>query len=282
MDLAFPEFGASVRFEGTESLIGELARLTYGWHRETAPVAAGSSADICVARTNGGFRIATPELWPEPEEYDNICDILAAFLADLIALGLARRTDWQTLHATGVEYGGGLLVFPARGRSGKTTLAVYFAACGWRVFADDVLPLVEGGRRGFGIGVMPRVRLPLAPASAPGARQWIDRRLGLANEACAYLALSGDELAPFGTTAPVVAVLVPARRKNASPVLEPLSRSEALRHLLREKMTSPAPAVQTLEIFGHLVETVPCYRLVYEDASMVPAMLRESLPVAIS
>lgn len=230
---------------------------------------------VVVRRCGRHFEIAVPwrdEVYLEPTVVGAICTLSV----DLVEAYVRSAPGRICLHGAAVEIGGRLLVFPAASRAGKSTLAARLAAEGLRLFTDDLLALEPDTGRGMAFGVMPRLRLPLPDALDERFRSFLDRHAGARDPHYCYLNLPEALLAPFGTAAPLGAVVL-LERDEALPVakLERAGPARALRLLVGQSLSSEGLTAELLDGLYRLVEPRPCLVLRYPDVEQAVALLRE-------
>ena len=119
---------------------------------------------ISVNREVHGYRIASPWLDRPLVERSEVGAVFSV-IAELARAFVEENPERLCLHCAAVEADGRLLIFPNTEEAGKSTLAVKLASYGFRIFADDVLPLCEKSSKGTSLGIAPRLRLPL-PSTA--------------------------------------------------------------------------------------------------------------------
>lgn len=160
------------------------------------------------------------------------------------------------LHASAVEIDGRALLLAAPRRGGKTTLAMAFAAAGYRVLSEDLVCIRPGGRPAVVPGpAMLRVRRDVADIlRVPGAEEL--RR----DDDRAHLALGGER----GTTEPVpLAGVIFLHRDDVEPRLEPVEGAVAVRDLWALSFNLPTgeDRKRCFRAVGDLASAVPTRRL---------------------
>ena len=169
------------------------------------------------------------------------------------------------LHSAAVEIGEGLVMIPSVGKAGQSTLSVAMAMLGHRVFGDDVLALEPSRDDGLAFGVLPRLRQPLPDRIGQRFHRFLSQRSGPSNADWIYVDLHEDEIAPFGATAPVKAIVFLDRRPTGRARLEPVDNAYVLGELVRQNF---AEGVAPSAVFSRLLKLASrahCRRLVYSD-----------------
>ena len=69
------------------------------------------------------------------------------------------------------------------------------------------------------LGIAPRLRLPLPAAASSAFHAFVEVHRGLSDHESLYLALPPALLAPYGTTAPIGAVVLLDRKMSGEPGL---------------------------------------------------------------
>ncbi len=102
--------------------------------------------------------------WNQPRELSRLDrEIL---LGPVIVFALALKNVWS-LHASAAGYGQNVIAFLGESGMGKSTLAAYLSQnAGWRLVADDILPVTG---RPDGLAAYPHFpQLKLSPSAQPG------------------------------------------------------------------------------------------------------------------
>ncbi|MFN4143552.1 hypothetical protein [Aestuariivirga sp.] len=185
---------------------------------------------------------------------------------------LAENPELLCLHGAAVRIGGSLVCFPARGRTGKSTLVACLAARGLDIFADDVLGL--DGATGIGLGFLPRLRAPLAPTFSDATLGFIASHQGPADASWIYLD-PGPRMAPFGSHAPITAFVLLERREDATPTLSPARTADVLRHLIAENIIRQLPMNVIFDRLHALALSAERHVLRYSDPQDAAQLLAE-------
>src|SRR5206468_7113792 len=134
---------------------------------------------------------------------------------------------------------------PNTEEAGKSTLAVKLASYGFRIFADDVLPICETARKAMSLGIAPRLRLPLPSTADSMFREFVKAYRGPHDNEFAYLVLPPNLLAPYGTTAPIGGFVLLDRRISASTQLAPVPRGRGLEQLIVQNFAPGGTTINT-------------------------------------
>lgn len=155
-----------------------------------------------------------------------------------LVLALAMRGTW-CLHASAVMYGGEAIAFLGESGQGKSTLAAFLSlSAGWRLVADDILPVRIDPGGVWALPHFPQLKLPMN--SQPG--------LGHAEK----LPLSG------------ICLLMSA---EGDPELDQLPANKAARvwlsHTAGTRLFGPGLLAKHLEFCTQAPGRLPVYRLAY-------------------
>jgi hypothetical protein len=166
-----------------------------------------------------------------------------------LVLALALRGTWS-LHASAASLGERTFAFLGESGQGKSTLAAYLSGAGWRLVADDILPVRDGD-------VWPRFpQLKVPNEAQPGPVLPEHMRLDIL---CILASASPDE----------------------SPALQRLPPGEAIQGLLRHtagtRLLNPNLLMMHLRFCSHLAGQVPAYRLIYPARQDILSRVKELL-----
>ncbi|OUS04165.1 hypothetical protein A9Q96_14480 [Rhodobacterales bacterium 52_120_T64] len=202
------------------------------------------------------------------KRYRDPANALCSLIVELAWERLREDAKLLCLHGAAIEFAGKLVIFPSTRRAGKSTLTVALAATGKKVFTDDFLPLSvakDGHLLGVSSGISPRLRLPVPEQIGERAKQYINSRGSVSNNQYKYVKPISEELAKFGETAPVGSLVFLERSEDIEPVIELVSKSEALASLIRQNFSRAMNAAGILKLLAFITDTSPAYRLKYDD-----------------
>ena len=227
------------------------------------------------------FYVVTSDWLDQPLHYLDPVDATCAFFAQLLSAYSQARPDLFLLHAGAASIDGKLIVFPAAGNIGKSTLSSVLAAKGSVVFSDDALPVSLDRRTGSALGIGPRPRLPLPESLDQATRSFIDNHIGLSNASFAYLALPPGNmpggLAPCGTELAIGAFVIPDRvigpDESDDIQLLPASGAEVMVQLIGQHLGKRPPAREMVEKLAALIGCVSCWRLRYRSTEVAAKFL---------
>ncbi len=234
---------------------------------------------------NPGFRVHC-DLFPGGSfDCGDALEAANALAGALTGRYVAQDPRLLQLHAASVTLGhqgkAGQVLLLGDSQAGKSSLALQLARRGKRLFGDDRLAVRLDGppTQAIGLGVGPKVRLPLPDKIDSAQRHFIARYQVAEREAVAHLILPPALLAPLGACCPVVALVLLDRRQEAAPPparpgqLTPLGRAPLLRHLLPKCLAPHLSAPALLAAGRRLAETLPAWRLTYADSSRAAELL---------
>jgi len=264
-----------VAFLDCRHLIDKLPYYFRDW--KVAPLPDDFSAEpvITVAPCKSGYRL-TASWFGGPLDRPDDVEAICALIAEAVRARVDEDQDYACLHAAAVEIAGRLVVFPNRYRAGKSLLAGCLAARGMRIFADDVLPLKGAEATAVAPGVLPRLRLPLPDGLDTSSRAFFDCRMGDNNDRYVYLDLPDRLLATHGEQKKISAIVLLDRRDDAPAELQPITRGEALRQIIRQNFGREAGPENILARLERAVRAASCYRLTYGRADDAADLLKNS------
>lgn len=245
--LVFGSTGWAMDFIGCDEIVNALPAVFRGWNLQTGRPGDFPSAkprgiisrrgDGWHWREQGAPKARDWDLVPPKTPMRVITDVHDAALYWY----LADNPGFLCLHGGAVKIGGGLVCFPARGHTGKSTLIATLAAHGHKVFCDDVLGLAPPSERGVSLGLQPRLRVPLAPNLAPDVRGFIAAHTGPADGSWHYLKLGRGQLARLGESAPIKAFVILERHDAGKATLSEAGTAEVLKDLIAENIIRKLP-----------------------------------------
>jgi hypothetical protein len=161
-------------------------------------------------------------------------------LGPVIVLALALRGSWS-LHASAAIYKDTLILFLGESGQGKSTLAAYLAKeAGWRLAADDILPVTMGTKSVLAWPRFPQLKLPIQAQPGPG----LPEQLSIC-KVCVLADAGLDEL----------------------PALERLPASQAIQaylgHTAGTRLFAPDLLGKHLAFCSQAAGRAPVYRLTY-------------------
>ncbi len=237
-------------------LKAELISQTEGWvaNAERRVETWSASAGLLVKVTGGsdfiisldGQEIRCPGQGQRDGELDETNRQI--LLGPVIVLALALRGTWS-LHASAAIYKEALILFLGESGQGKSTLSGYLAnEAGWRLAADDILPVTIGSDGVVAWPRFPQLKLPVE--AQPGPR--LPEQLSI-SKVCVLTDAGVDEI----------------------PALERLPASQAIQvflgHTAGTRLFAPDLLGKHLAFCSRAAERVPVYRLIYPHR-------RETLP----
>ena len=280
--LVFGSTGWTVDFTGCEDVVAGIPHVFRGWDLKIGRPSDFPKAKprAVISRRGAGWHWR--ELGaPKAREWDPIppktpMRVLTDVHDAAIYWYLADNPELLCLHGAAVKIGGGLVCFPARGRTGKSTLIANLAALGHKVFCDDVLGLAPPRERGVSLGLMPRLRVPLAPNLAVEVRDFIVAHQGPVDHQWLYMKLKPGQIAGLGDSAPIQAFVILERRDAGQPEMSEAGTAEILKELIAENIIRELPMPQIFERLHRLARTRRKFRLRYSDPGAAARFLGET------
>lgn len=199
---------------------------------------------------------------------------LCGLVADLGQAYFDERPGSIALHCGAFRMGGRLIAVSGQSKAGKSTLTARMTAeADVEVYCDDILPILPDGRA-VGLGMAPRLRLPLPEAASAAFRAHVAEYMGPRDSHYGYVC--SPNLAPHGTTARL-SVLVKLDRRAGGPArLYRIGRDVALTELLQRNMAEHDSAEETFARGAALLGGLTAVTLVYSDLEEAVALLRRA------
>ena len=265
------------RFVDCGELLESVRAILHGW--DLVPAEGHARPIMRLRRTPRGYRrVSCWQHTPSSARKKirkTVVEALCGFHFEFIDWYLAAHRGQVPLHGAGARFGGGVVLFPALAKAGKSTLAVHLAMAGRTLFSDDVMPIDAATREAVAMGIQPRLRKVPADASAQFAAFVRDRQ-GPTRSNRIYVCLREGEIAPLGARAPVRGVVLLHRDDAATPALRPAAPADVLEKLILQNFSMNAPAVDVLDALHAVVEQGDCYELTYARAPQAVALLEEA------
>jgi hypothetical protein len=210
-----------------------------------------------------------------PRRWDAV-NVICDLVAEMAWERLRSDPSLLCLHAAAAEFSGRLIVFPNTRRAGKSTLTAALARLGHEIYTDDFLPVrIDGHSQtylGVANGVAPRVRLPLPTSFGNDFHDWVKRDPGPFNKQYKYL-LSAT-IAPCGETMPIGAMVILDRQNDpVAPSITPISRADALSHLIAQNFARTQISGAILKSMDALTQDLPVFRMTYHCAESAAQFL---------
>ena len=272
MLLEFDGLSRPVALVGCAELLEPIAAVLRGWRIEAWSDPGARTPAITIERTPAGYRRLSPWL-SKPAVFTDPLVAVCDFVVDLIKAYVADHPSLLCLHCAAAAFERGLVLFPSGYRAGKSTLAVTLAAHGVRLFSDDVLPIDTSDNQGVAPGILPRLRLPLPGRADDRMRRFVRERAGPKNARYFYVALSEDELAPLGATAPILGIVTLQRDPAQRPEMVETRKSEMVKTGIMQNFARKVPAAEIIEHVLAITQNARCFTLRYARAEeTVPAL----------
>ncbi|MEZ5923955.1 MAG: PqqD family peptide modification chaperone [Hyphomicrobiaceae bacterium] len=266
-----------IDFHGCADAAAGFSSVLRGWGQRPSTRSTTAPADVRIVRSGNhyrwhGRRLTKPLVWRQYAPTTTmgvICD-LHDVLFDWF---LGGNRGHLCLHAAAIEVGSELVLIPSVGKAGKSTLSVVMAQLGHRVFADDVLALEPGCDRGMAFGVVPRLRRPLPRGIGQSYRRFLGSRSGPANENWIYANLRAGEIAPFGETSPIKAIVFLDRGSRGPARLEPVDSAYVMQELIQQNFADGVAPTAAFDRLLALASSADCRRLVFSDTNEAARLL---------
>lgn len=278
--LRFPDTELSVQLSDAPDVEIALSMALKAWTPSHAELSEGARVSS-VARDASGYTTRSVYL-NEVISGLGVAGAACAVIADLAQDYFETRPGCLALHCAAFRYNQRLIAVTGPTRAGKSTLAARMTQePDVEVFCDDVLPLPSDGIA-VGLGIAPRLRLPLPESVSPKFRAHVARHLGPRDDRYGYLC--APNVAPHGTRAPMSVLLILDRRDAATARLHSVAEDEALHFLLSQNMSNLHTPQAAYARLTNLLDGLTCLRLVYADLEEAVALIRRAFgtPAALA
>jgi hypothetical protein len=271
--LDFPGLTRPIHLRDAEPVAKALQNGLAGWMPSVQAAGPNDNPAATTHRKGGAYVVQSAYL-DEPMDELTVTGAFCALVADLSEIWSEDRPEDLMLHAGGVLIGGRAVAFAGEARAGKSTLMARLTAEDWaQVLCDDVLPVQPDGQC-LGLGIPPRLRLPLPVAASSRFRRYVQENSPLRDGQYAYLA--AETTAPHGTKAAMGAFVALTRVESGAARFHDLPKVEAMAHVLTRNISLSDESDPFLERAQMLVEGALCLRLVYSDLEDAVALIRKA------
>jgi hypothetical protein len=271
--LDFPGLSRPIHLCDAEPVAQSLQTGLAGWAPSVRAKAPKGKAASTTTRRGRDYVVQSAYL-DEAMDGLTVTGAFCAIVADLSEIWSEDRPDDLMLHAGGAVVAGRCIAFAGEARAGKSTLMARLTAEDWaQVLCDDVLPVQPDGQC-LGLGIPPRLRLPLPKAASAQFRQHVQENTPLRDGQYAYLAASTT--ARHGTKAPMGAFVALTRMESGAARFHDLPKVQAMAHVLTRNISLSDESDPFLERAQMLVEEATCLRLVYSDLEEAVALIRRA------
>lgn len=271
--LHFPGLSGALLLEGAPEVEAALTRVLRGWFPRASDAAPGDAMGALgrITGTGDGRHSAWSPWLDAPLDRLPTASATCCAVADLAQAFFHQRPGTVALHCGAARIGGRLVAFGGSARAGKSTLISRLSAePDIEVLTDDVLPVLADGLA-FGLGILPRLRLPLPDAASPVFRAHVDRYLAASDRRYGYV--DAPTVAPHGTRGALRVFVVLTRVPGARAAFHRIETPDAMAQMIARNMTR-GPGV-----FGRLTalaEGLTCLRMVYEDLEDAVELIRRA------
>ena len=273
MLLKFESVSRPVRLAQGLKILPHLVRVFARWpYREIRAEGAEDPA-ISIIEHGGSFILQAP--WVEFERrYETAAEVSDAMAYHVTRAWMAENPRLLSIGAAAARFGNDLAAFVGGPRSGKSLLTSCLAASGHMAFADAYLPISADTGHGIGLGIAPRLRLPLPDALSAPLRTLVEQHVDSGADRLGYFKPHDGQMADFGGQAPIRAFILLDRTDGAATALRPVAASTVLKRLLLSSFDALPSAHDSLELLHKLVDDTACYKLTWSDPMEAVAALR--------
>ena len=278
MLLKFESISRPVRLAQGLRILPHLVRVFRNWPFREIP-ATGAPDPLIGVRQDGEHYIVEAPWLDNPQRYDGAAELADGLSCHLTRSWIETQPELIGIEAAAVRFGNDLVVFIGGPHSGKSLLVSCLAASGHTAFADSILPISAELRCGAGLGIAPRLKLPLPDALCDPLRSLVAAQIDSGVEHHGYFKPRYRQLARFGDVALVRAFILLDRTDGAATTLRPAASSTVLKRLLLGSFDALPSANTTLELFHEMVADTHCYRLTWSDPQEAISALRARLAI---
>ncbi len=271
----FDYLSRPVALSNCRHLVDHFPLVFSGWEISELPAPTQAPIITLSLNANGAYLLSA-EWLKEPSKMKNDVDAICGLVARVVKARVLDDINLLCLHGAAAEFGGALVVFPSKFRAGKSVLSACIAAAGYRLYADDVLPISLETGEGIAPGIAPRLRFPYPDNLTDPTRCFIDARATLKGSRYHYLDLKGEALAARDSRAPIGAFVFLERSEGVAPTLEPVSESEVLRQVVWQNFAREVEAPSILGRLGQIVNSAQRFRMRYDRADEAVELLAET------
>ena len=277
--LRFKGLAAPVILPTDAGLLDALRQCVRNWDFSVSmhePAVMPDRRPVCILEPRGEGRFRAHSLYLD-KPLDALCgaSAICAVLADL-SQAFADLQDCHEfgLHCGGVTLGSRTIILAGERRAGKSTLVARLACDpGVEVLGDDVLPIDRSGQI-TGLGLAPRLRLPLPEGASRTFRDYVKAHLGPADSRYGYLLTPA--LAPHGRHARAEVFILLDRRPDAPARLHHLHDGELLQAIIARSIAGPDGPEAVLNAAETLAAGLVGVRLVYSDLEDAARLLHRA------
>ncbi len=271
--LRFPGVDVQVALTNAEPVADALGTVLRGWVPEQTTSLDPDARQTSVIGTGDTYAARSSYL-DETIAGLGVAGAACAVVADLAEDYFSTRPGCLALHCAAFRFNDRLIAMTGPSRAGKSPLAARVTMePDMSLFCDDVLPLLPTGNA-VGLGIAPRLRLPLPAACTDAFRAHVTTNKGPSDARYAYLC--APNVAAHGTNAPLSVLLILDRRNEASARLHHVAEDEALHFLLSQNMADLQTANAAFHRLSALLSGIICLRLVYADLEEALALVRHA------
>jgi hypothetical protein len=260
-------------------LLPHLARVFPNWPFREVPGERYGDPTINVLQDGDGGVIQAP--WIELEQrYGNAADLADGLSYHITRCWMEESAAPLGIAAAAARFGDDLAVFVGGPQSGKSLLVSCLSVSGHTLFADSILPISAATRQGVGLGVAPRLKLPLPNEFSGPLRTHVEQCIDRCVPDRGYLVPHEADTAVFGERASIRAFILLDRADGGATTLRPTAANTLLKRLLLGSFDTLPSARTTLALLHEVVTDTPCYRLTWSDPLEAVTALRARLAIS--
>jgi hypothetical protein len=273
MYLRFEKVPQPVLLEQGLKLLPHLVRVFAKWPFREVPGERHGDPAVGILRDGDCYILQAP--WLDVEQrYETAADVVDALAYHVTRAWMGAHQDVIGINAAAARFGNELVVFVGGPRSGKSLLVSCLAASGQMAFADSILPVSAETRCGVGLGIAPRLRLPLPDALSGTLRTLVEQHIESGADHLGYLKPHKTRLGSFGDAVSIRAFVLLDRSEGGTTSLRPTATGTVLKRLLLGSFDALPSAHRSLALLHDLVGDAACYKLTWSDPTEAVSALR--------
>jgi hypothetical protein len=275
--MRFPGLARPLVMQAGTGLELVLAEVLRGWEPDVTLTARpqGRALACIFPEAPGDEGFAVHSAFAEaPFRALETASTVCAMVADLGQGWFDERPGTLALHCGAFSIGGRLVAVSGPPRAGKSTLVARLTAePDVEVWCDDILPVMPDGTA-VGLGIAPRLRLPLPDDASAAFRDHVAATLGPRDGRYGFVC--APRVAAHGTRGRLSALVHLDRRPGAPARLHALAADAALTEVLTRNMAEQETPDQAFARATALMRGLRAFTLVYSGLEEAVALLRRA------
>ena len=261
-----------------EKIFEQLPNILPGWPFQVLAEEELSKSPFMTVEAGKSGYVVNSVYADSAKRIRNPVDVVCEMVARLAWATIELNPDWLCLHCAACEFNGGLVVFPNRRKSGKSTLVSVLGSRSIPIFTDDFLAMSldnSGRLYGMASGAATRLRRPWPSNLSNDMVQQLQKNQTAASKTYSYHVNPQTMPVERGTKATIGAMVFLERDgKYAQATMQPIGKNEALEAIIVQNFARLQNAERILSMLHFLVSNIECYRLQFADAEQAADYLQ--------